>query len=180
MLRLTEAPRCGCPGAGGKRGERCGSPPHPPAPTPRGCPRGPCPARRLLQAAALYREGLERERLWGDVWAGGTYVPFMPLVCAPSEWETFLFPSFPRSCLRRHLTRPSSEPWIRARWRERSGGTLTWSPCWGEVCAPRAPEAGVCAHPGHLRLHVAGRGWEPGQHLCKSYIKEVIFSYTSL
>ena len=64
----------------------------PPPPTPRGCPRGPHPARRLLQAAALYRESLERGRLWGDVWAGGTYVPFMPLVCAPSEWETWRWP----------------------------------------------------------------------------------------
>lgn len=38
----------------------------------------------------------------------------------------------------------------------------------------------VCTRPVSLRLPVAGRGWVRMQHLCKSYIKEVIFSYTSL
>ena len=69
----------------------------------------------------------------------------------------FLFPSFPKSCLQRHLTRPSSEPWIRARWRERSGGTPTWSPCWGEFCAPRAPEAGSARTQG-----ASGCTWSAG------------------
>ena len=115
---------------------------------PRGAPGD--PATPLSTAAApgcspvsgRFRKGTALGWFLSRMHLPSFYAPGLWPVC---QWVRdvtlavrFFFRSFPRSCPRRLLTRPSSEPWIRARWRGRSGGTPTWSPCWGEVCA-RAP-----------------------------------------